>query len=273
MIKVNLGGQMEYFDSHMHLDDDKFDIDREEVIEKIWNAGVTKCIDIGTNVETSKKAIEIAKNNHFIYAAVGLHPEDIPQTEEELWKTISEIKKLATENKKVVAIGEIGLDYYWRQDNIELQKKAFIKQIEIANELKLPISIHTRDSIDDTIAIIRNIKIENAGVLHCCPFNPELIKHGLEAGLYIAFGGTCTFKNSKNAGKIIEMVPNDKILIETDSPYLAPEPVRGTRNDSSNLKYIVQKLAEFKNMAPEEIAKITYQNAERLFNVNRDGSF
>ena len=255
---------LEYFDSHMHLDDEKFDSDREEVIKKIYSAGVTKCICIGTNVVTTKKSILIANNNKFIYASAGLHPEDIPQNEDELWKNIEQIKNLAIENKKVVAIGEIGLDYYWKQDNKELQKKAFIKQIEIANELNLPVSIHTRDSIDDTIAIIRKIRIKKAGVLHCCPFNQELVRHGLEANLYIAFGGTCTFKNSKNAENIVKMVPIEKLLIETDSPYLAPEPVRGTRNDSSNLKYIVQKIAEFKNLEPEYIAKQTYKNAEKL---------
>ncbi len=256
---------MEFFDTHMHLDDSKFDLDREEVIHKIWNNSVTKCVNMGCDIKSSKKSIEIAKNHNFIYAACGLHPEEIPQREEELWKTISEIKELVIQNEKVIAIGEIGLDYYWRQDNKELQKKAFEKQIELANELKLPVSVHTRDSIDDTIAIIRKIRIQKSGVLHCCPFNPELVKQGLNAGLYIGFGGTCTFKNSKNAEKIIEMVPLDKILIETDSPYLAPEPLRGTRNDSSNLKYIVQKLAEFKNLLPEQMAKITYQNAETLF--------
>lgn len=256
---------MEFFDSHMHIDDEKFDIDRDEVIKKIYNAGVTCAIDLGCDIESSKKVIEIANKNDFIYAACGLHPEEIPQTEEELWKTIDVIEELITNNKKVIAVGEIGLDYYWRKDNKNLQKKAFIKQIEIANKLKLPISIHTRDAIDDMIKIIRNNKIENSGVLHCCPFNPELVKHGLNAGLYIGFGGTCTFKNSKNAGKILEIVPLDRILIETDSPYLAPDPVRGTRNDSSNLVYIVNKIAEYKNMEPEEIAKITYTNAEKLF--------
>ncbi len=256
---------MEFFDTHMHLDDNKFDLDREEVIEKIWSAGVTKCINMGCNVKSSQKAIAIAQKHDFIYAACGLHPEDIPQTEEELWKTIAKIKELVLQNKKVVAIGEIGLDYYWRQDNKELQKTAFEKQIELANQLNLPISIHTRDSIDDTIAILRKMPIKKSGVLHCCPFNPELVKQGLKAGLYIGFGGTTTFKNSKNAPKIVEMVPLEKILIETDAPYLAPEPVRGTRNDSSNLKYVVQKLAEFKNLEPEQMAKITYENAEKLF--------
>ena len=258
---------MEYFDTHSHYDDDKFNEDREEVIEKIFNAGVTKCINMGCDIESSQKAIEIANNNDFIYAAVGLHPEEIPQSEEEMWKTILQIKDLAVQNKKVVAIGEIGLDYYWNKETKELQKQAFINQIELANELKLPVSIHTRDAIDDMISIIRNYKIENGGVLHCCPFNRELVKHGLENGLYIGFGGTSTFKNSRNAKEIVNMVPDDRILIETDSPYLSPEPKRGTRNDSSNLQYIVEKLAEYKNMEPEKMAKLTYENAKKLFKI------
>ena len=258
---------MEYFDTHAHYDDEKFKEDREEVLDKIYDAGVTKCINMGCDIKSSKKAIEIAQNHEHIYCGVGLHPEEIPQNEEEMLKTISQIKELATKNKKVVAIGEIGLDYYWRQDNKELQKEVFIKQIGLANELKLPVSIHTRDAIDDMIAIIRKYKIECGGVLHCCPFNRELVKHGLENGLYIGFGGTSTFKSSKNAKEIVNMVPNDRILIETDSPYLSPEPKRGTRNDSTNLKYIVEKLAEYKETEPEEIAKITYENAQRLFKV------
>ncbi len=258
---------MEYFDTHAHYDDEKFEGDREEVLNKIYNAGVTKCINMGCDFKSSEKAIEIAKGHKFIFAAVGLHPEEIPQDEEEMLKTISQIKGLATQNKKVVAIGEIGLDYYWRQDNKELQKEAFIKQIELANELKLPVSIHTRDAIDDMIAIIRKNKIEYGGVLHCCPFNRELVKHAIENGLYIGFGGTSTFKSSKNAKEILNMVPEDRILIETDSPYLSPEPKRGTRNDSSNLKYVVQKLAEYKEIEPEQMANITYENAKRLFRV------
>lgn len=220
---------------------------------------------MGCDLNSSKKAIEIANIHKFIYAMCGIHPEVIPQTEEELWKTLGEIKELVLKNEKVIGIGEIGLDYHWRDDNIELQKKAFINQIELANELSKPISIHSREAIDDTIGIIKKIKINKGGVLHCCPFNPELVKHAIDTGLYIGFGGTCTFKNSKNAQTIVQMVPLDKILIETDAPYLAPEPLRGTRNDSSNLIYVVQKLAEFKKITPEEMAKITYQNAESLF--------
>lgn len=258
---------MEFFDTHAHYDDEKFKSDREEVLKNIYNAGVKKCINMGCDVKSSKMAIEIANNHDFIYAAVGLHPEEIPQTEEELWNIIAQIKELAIYNKKIVAIGEIGLDYYWRQDNKELQKQAFIKQIELANELKLPVSIHTRDAIDDMIAIIRKYKLEQSGVLHCCPFNRELVRHSLENGLYVGFGGTSTFKSSKNAKEILNMVPNDRILIETDSPYLSPEPKRGTRNNSSNLKYVVEKLAEYKGIEPEQMAKITYDNASRLFKI------
>ena len=271
---------MKYFDTHMHLDDEKFDIDREDVIKKMQVAGVKACINMGCNIESSKKAIELANEHSFIYAACGIHPEDLPenitdleknpQIEQNVWKTLKEIENLAKENKKVVAIGEIGLDYYWRQNNKEFQKEVFIKQIEIANRLSLPISIHTREAIDDTIQILRRYKINKHGVLHCCPFNPELVRQGLQAGLYIAFGGTSTFKSSKNAQKIVEMVPLDKILVETDSPYLAPEPVRGTRNDSSNLKYIVKRLAEFRGMSEEEMGDITYKNAEKLFIENKE---
>ena len=259
---------MEYFDTHAHYDDEKFDNDRDEVIKKIYDAGVTKCIDVGCDIETSKKAIELSKNYDFIYAICGFHPSEIARTKEEIDIQIGEIKNLVLANKKIVAIGEIGLDYHYDDGpEKELQQYAFIKQIELANELKLPISIHTRDAIDDTIAIIRSHKAEYGGVLHCCPFNRELVKHGLECGLHIAFGGTATFKNARNAGEIVKMVPNDRILIETDAPYLAPDPLRGTRNNSSNLKYVVEKLAEFKDITPEEMSKITYNNASELFKI------
>ena len=259
---------MQIFDTHAHYDDEQFDKDRDEVIKSLKNENITKCIDIGCDLETSKKAIEITNKYDFIYAIIGIHPSEIASTKTEIDKQIQQIKQLVLENPKTVGIGEIGLDYHWHNDNKELQKYAFIKQIELANDLKLPISIHTRDAIDDTIHIIKNeVKIEKSGVLHCCPFNRELVKHGLEVGLYIAFGGTCTFKNAKNADEIIKMVPKERILIETDSPYLAPDPLRGTRNDSRNLKYVVQKLASVRKITPEQIAKITYDNAETLFNL------
>lgn len=259
---------MDYFETHAHYDDEKFNEDRDIIIKKIFEAGVKKCINIGCNIETSKNSVELANKYDFIFATCGVHPSEIPSSKEDLEIVINQLEEISKKCNKVVAIGEIGLDYYWNKENKDLQKTAFIKQIELANKLNLPISIHTREAIDDTISIIKNeIKIKNGGILHCCPFNKELVKQGLDKGLYIAFGGTCTFKNSKNAKEIVKMVPFDRILIETDSPYLAPEPVRGSRNDSSNLKYIVEKIAEFKNTSTEEIAKITYKNGKNIFNI------
>lgn len=256
---------MEIFDTHAHYDDEQFDCDREELLEGLKNYGVTKCINIGCDIASSKKSIELAKKYDFIYAAIGVHPSEIGETEADIMTQVEELKNMALKNKKVVAIGEIGLDYHWEKENKEKQKYAFIKQIELANELALPICIHTRDAIDDTINIMRNTPICNNGVLHCCPFNRELVKHGLEAGLYIAFGGTCTFKNSKGADEIIKMVPQDKIVIETDCPYLSPELFRGKRNNSANLKYVIEKIAKVRNIDAESVAKFTYENATSLF--------
>ena len=258
------------FDSHAHLDDEKFDQDRENIIEEIKKAGITKVISAGYNLEASKKAVEISKKYDWIYATVGISPNDIPQTEEKLWKNISQIEKIVKENKeKIVAIGEIGLDYYWEKDEArkKLQKDAFIKQIEISNKLELPIVIHTRDAAIDTIEILKANPVNKKGVFHCCPQNQELIKQALNLGFYISFAGPITFKNSKNAEEIIKLVPNEKMLIETDSPYLAPEPVRGTRNDPRNVKYIAQKIAETKQMQVEELEKITFENTCKIFKI------
>lgn len=257
---------MELFDSHAHLDDEKFNQDREEVIKEIAKE-VKTIISAGYSLEGSKMAIELSKKYDFIYASCGISPNDIPQTEEKLWIMLEKIKDLVKQNKKVIAIGEIGLDYYWNKENKELQKKAFIAQIKLANELNLPIMIHTREAIMDTIEILKQNPVTKKGVFHCCPLNRELVKEALKIGFYISFAGPVTFKNSKNAREVVDIVPLDKILIETDSPYLAPEPVRGTRNDSRNVKHIVQKIAEYKNMPVELLAKQTYENTKRVFNI------
>ena len=252
---------MEFFDSHSHYNDEKFDEDRYEIMHKIQEEGVTKCIIAGYNVESSKLAIEIAEQYGNIYAIVGISPNDIGEN-------IEEIRKLAV-NKKVVAIGEIGLDYYWNKENKDEQKQTFIKQIDIANDFNLPIVIHSRDAIADTLEILKTHKCKKNGVFHCCMLNPELVKEAVKLGYYISFAGPITFKNSKNAGTVIKLVPDERILIETDCQYLAPEPKRGTRNDSRNLKYIAQKIADVKEKNIEEIAKITYENAEKIFELKK----
>ena len=261
---------MKLFDSHSHLNDEKFDEDREEQIKKICESGVSNFITAGYSVESSKKALEIAKKYDFIYTTAGVSPNDIPQTEEELWKQLAEIEKIVEKNKeKICAIGEIGLDYYWNTDNKELQKKAFIEQIKIANKYNLPIVIHTREAVMDTLQILKENKVTKTGVFHCCPQNRELIKEGLKLGFYISFAGPITFRNSKNAEEMINLVPNDRILIETDSPYLAPEPVRGTRNTPANVKYIAQKIADVKGLTLEEVEKITFENTKNILYISK----
>ena len=197
----------------------------------------------------------------------GIHPSDIALSEKEIDKQIQEIEKIAKYNK-VVAIGEIGLDYHWEKDKKELQKYALLEQIKLANKLDLPIAIHSRDAIMDTIEILRgNILPYKKGISHCCQLNKDLVKVGLEVGFYISFAGPITFKSSRNASEIIQMVPEDKILIETDSPYLSPEPYRGQRNDSRNVKFVAEKIAEVKEKTLEEIAEITYENAKRIYGI------
>lgn len=257
---------MKVFESHAHYDDEKFDLDRDNIIQEIHKNGVERIISAGYSTESSKKAIELSKKYEFIYATCGISPNDIQGVKLE---NLDNIRLLAKENKKVVAIGEIGLDYYWNKENKEEQKKFFIKQVEIANELNLPIVIHTRDAIMDTINILKNkITCKRKGVFHCCPLNIELVKEAIKLGFYISMAGPITFKNSKNAEEIIKYVPKDKILIETDSPYLAPEPVRGSRNNSSNLKFIVEKIATVKNVSIEEIENITFNNTCNIFGID-----
>lgn len=255
---------MKLIDTHSHYNDEKFDNDRDEVIQNITNSGITTIINAGYSLESSKRAIEIANNYDFMYATVGVSPNDIENLENNY---IEQIKEMAKE-QKVIAIGEIGLDYYWNKENKETQKEIFIKQVELANQLGLPIVIHTRDAVMDTIDILKNkVNCNKKGVFHCCPLNTELIKEGLKLGFYISFAGPITFKNSKNAEEIVKMVPIDRILIETDSPYLSPEPVRGTRNDSRNIKYIAQKIAQIKNMQIENIAEQIQKNAKTIFKI------
>ena len=271
---------MEYFESHAHYDDEKFNIDREKLIEQMYKENVTKIISAGYSLDGSIRGIELSKKYDFIYTTVGISPNDlnnnykkeINEIDDILEKYFNDKKSLSNREKidsldkspKIVAVGEIGLDYHYNEDK-DMQKDAFNLQINIANKYNLPIVIHTREAVMDTLEILKNNNVKNVGTFHCCPFNRELVKEALRLGFYISFGGTCTFKNAKNAEEIVKMVPDDKFLIETDSPYLAPEPVRGTRNDSRNLKYIVKKIAEFKQESEEAIAKESYENATRLF--------
>ena len=261
---------MNLFDSHSHYNDEKFDIDRDEIIKETLGNGVSNFIVAGYNIESSRKAIEIATKHECLYAIVGISPNDVENinNEEDMEKYVSQIEKMAR-NEKVVAIGEIGLDYYWNKENKEIQKGVFIKQIELANKLELPIVIHTRDAMLDTIDILKQNNVNKKGIFHCCPLNMELIKDAIKLEFYISLSGVITFKNAKNVDEIINMIPEDRLLIETDSPYLSPEPVRGRRNNSMNVRYVAEKIANVKNKTLEEIAEITSNNAKRIFVLDR----
>ena len=282
---------MQLFDTHAHYNDEKFDIDRENVIEQIYNSGVTKLVNAGYSLESSKRALEIAKKYEWMYVIFGISPNDIPNSRKKIDEQVLKLKemikneateeqkivkdvdnehkndkKMANKKRKIVAIGEIGLDYYWNKENKDLQKYAFIKQIELANELELPIVIHTRDAVYDTLEILKgDISPIKKGIFHCCPLNKELVKEAVKLGFYISFAGPVTFKNSKNADEVINLVPLDKILIETDSPYLSPEPNRGKRNDSRNIRFIAEKIAN----AAEE-TNLTYTQGFIICYVESD---
>lgn len=254
---------MEFFDSHAHYNDGKFDKDRDEIIQKIYSEDVTKITCAGYNIESSKFAVELSNKYQFMFATAGISPNDIDDAGIE---DIEQIRQIA-KNDKVVAIGEIGLDYYWNKENKEMQKEFFIKQIELADEMDLPIVIHCRDAVMDTLDILKNkINPRRRGIFHCCMLNKELIKEAVKLGFYISFSGNVTFKSAKPMESVNE-VPIDKILIETDSPYLTPEPFRGVRNDSRNVKLVAQKIAEIKNMDLDKIAKITYDNAKAIYRI------
>lgn len=260
---------MEFFDSHSHYNDEKFDLDREEIIIKTRDEGVSKFVCAGYDVSSSKFSFKLASSYPFIYSICGISPNDVPKSKEEIESLVNEIESIIKNDtsKRVVAVGEIGLDYYWNKDNKEIQKIVFKKQIELANKYSMPIVIHTREAVQDTIQILKENNVIKKGIFHCCPLNRELVKEALKLDFYISFAGPITFKNSKNAEEIVNMVPLNRMLIETDSPYLAPEPKRGTRNNSLNVKLVAQKIAEFKQIELEQVAKATYENAMRIFEI------
>ncbi|CEN26100.1 deoxyribonuclease [[Clostridium] sordellii] len=253
------------FDSHAHLNDERFDEDREELINSLKAKGVDLVLNPGACIETSKSSVELANKYDFIYAAVGVHPHDVGEMTED---DIETLRKLALENEKVKAIGEIGLDYYYDNSPREIQKKWFKRQIELANELKLPIIIHDRDAHGDTFEIIKNTKSPEIGcVLHCYSGNVELAKEYVKMGCYISIPGTVTFKNNKKTREVAKEIPLEYLLIETDSPYMAPEPHRGKRNDPSLVQFVADKIAQEKGISYEQVCEATKENAKRFFNI------
>jgi len=250
------------FDSHAHLDDEKFNQDRDELIAALNKSGVSYFVNIGVDEQSSLDAIALAEKYDFVYASVGMHPHGAEEFDEEY---LDKIRQLAINNKKVVAIGEAGLDYHYDVDR-QAQKKAFIMQIKLANELDLPIIIHNRDAHKDVLDILTEYKPKNA-VIHCYSGSAEMAKVLVKMGYYISFSGTVTYKNARNVQEAAKVVPLDRLLIETDSPYLSPEPERGTRNNPSKVRFTAIKLAELKGVSFEELVQATTENAKRIYRI------
>lgn len=253
------------FDSHAHLNDERFDEDRDSLILSLKEKEVDFVLNPGADINSSVTAIELANKYDFIYAAVGVHPHEVENMD---FKDIEFLRKLAQENEKVRAIGEIGLDYYYDLAPRNLQKKWFIEQIKLANELKLPFVVHDRDAHGDTFEIIKEYKAKETGcVLHCFSGSTELAKEYIKLGCYISIPGTVTFKNNKKTVDVVKNIPLEYLFIETDSPYMAPVPNRGKRNDPSMVKYVAQKIAIEKNIPYEEVCRVTKENAKKFFNI------
>lgn len=252
------------FESHAHYDDSKFDEDREQLLSSMQENGIGRIINVGSSLQGCKKTLELAEKYDFIYGAVGIHPSDIEDLNEETYQWLRE--KAAA--KKVAAIGEIGLDYYWDKEE-EVQKAQrywFERQMKLAEETELPVIIHSRDAAQDTLKLMKDIHAEQIpGVIHCFSYSPEMAEEYVKMGYYIGIGGVVTFKNAKKLKEVAAAVPLERILLETDSPYLAPEPHRGSRNSSLNLPIIAAEIARIRDITIEEVIEATEKNAEQLF--------
>ena len=252
------------FDTHAHFDDEQFDADRDEVLKSLKSHGVGNIVNIGSSMKTSRTSVALAEKYDFVYAAVGVHPSE---TGELCEADIDELKRLAA-NPKVRAIGEIGLDYHY-PDDVEpsIQKKWFVRQLELAKELNMPVVIHDRESKGECLEILKEHKISN-GVVHCFSGSAETAREILKLGMMISFTGVLTFKNAKKAIAACAAVPLDRLMIETDCPYMSPEPHRGRRNFSGYVEFVARKMAEIKGVSYDELVDITERNAKRFYGIN-----
>ncbi len=253
------------FDTHVHLNDEQFNEDLQEVIERAKEVGISYMVVVGFNRPTIERAISLVKEYDFLYASIGWHPVDaIDMTDEDLaW-----IEEMAA-NPKVVALGEMGLDYHWDKSPHEVQKEVFRRQISLAKKLKLPIIIHNRDATEDVVQILREENAEEVGgIMHCFSGSAETAKECIEMNFHISLGGPVTFKNAKKPKRLAIEVPLDRLLIETDCPYLAPHPYRGKRNEPAYVKLVAEQVAELKEISFEEVAQKTTENAKKLFGID-----
>lgn len=251
---------MKLIDSHAHLDNEQFNEDREEVLNRI-KENLDFAVNIGYNLASSKKSVEFAKNYDFIYAVVGVHPDDIGEYSDEVER---ELEKLAQEDK-VLAIGEIGLDYHWMTFPKEQQQEVFRKQMKLAQRVGKPVAIHSREAMEDTLKILKEFP-DVKGIFHCYPGSVETARKVID-NYYLGIGGVLTFKNAKKLVEVVENIPLDKLIIETDCPYMAPTPHRGKRNEPIYVEYVARKIAEIKGISYEEVVEVTNKNTRKAYGM------
>lgn len=252
------------FDTHSHYDDEAFEEDRDDLLKGFPDKGIGTVVTVGANIATSKAAIALSESYENVYAAIGVHPNDTGNMTE---KDIEWLRSHASD-RKVVAIGEIGLDYYWNEPEPGIQKKWFERQIALAKEVGLPVIYHSRDAAEETMKIIRDTKAYDCGgVIHCYSYSKEMAKEYVRMGYFIGVGGVVTFKNGRKLKETVEAISLEHIVLETDCPYLSPEPNRGRRNDSTNLSYVADEIARIKGITRDEVIEITENNAKRLYRL------
>ena len=254
------------FDTHAHYDDDQFDLDREYLLDKgLKEKGVARVTNIGCDLPTSRMTDGLTKKYDYIYGAIGVIPHHVGDMTD---SDLEELRQIAKSNDKIVAIGEIGLDYHYDEPSKELQHKWFKAQMELARELGLPIVIHSRDAAQDTVNLMKEAHAQEiGGVIHCYSYSEELSREFIKMGFFFGIGGVVTFKNSKKLKRAVASIPIQSIVLETDSPYLAPSPNRGKRNDSGYLNLVIEEIARIKEMTPELVEEITYENALKLYRL------
>lgn len=252
------------FESHAHYDSQQFDEDRDELLRSMPENGVGTIINSGANWDSVTEVVELAQKYPYVYAAVGMHPDEVGDLNEERFAYL----KSQCQKDKVVAVGEIGLDYYWDNESHDVQKKWFIKQLELARELDLPVIIHSRDAAADTLEIMKEYGKGLRGVIHCFSYSVELAREYVKMGFHIGIGGVVTFKNGKKLKEIAQEISLDRILLETDCPYLAPVPFRGKRNSSIYISYIAEEIANLKGITYEEVVAQTEENGKKLFGIH-----
>ncbi len=255
---------MELIDTHAHLDSSNYDKDRQGVIKEAKKQGIKYIINVGTNIMSSKNSIALSQKNSGIYATVGIHPHDADEVDN---NTLSFLEKLTAEDK-VVAVGEIGLDFHYDNSPRDIQKKAFHLQLELARKVNLPVVIHSRDAAQETLKILKEENIQDiGGIFHCFSEDLNTARMILDMGMYIAVGGVITFKNAGGLRQVVAELPLNRLVIETDSPYLTPHPHRGHRNEPSYIKYVAREIARIKNISQVQVAKITTENAKKIYNI------